>query len=132
MTRLRVLLLVLYVLLIFFVSSRPNLQPPGPPFLMKDKVAHFGEYFVLGLLLFAGIGWTVSRDKVITFFFLLAVGMSVAALDEMFQGYIPGRETDVLDWTADAVGLAVALSIMVLAGVGRRRRRALTSDGGSA
>lgn len=132
MTRLRVPLLILYVLLIFFVSSRPNLQPPGPSFLMKDKVAHFGEYFLLGVLLFGGIGWTVSRDKAITFIFLVAVGVSVAALDEMFQGYIPGRKADILDWVADAIGVTCAISILVFTGIGKRRRVPVQSEGGSA
>lgn len=115
MTRLRVLLLILYVLLIFFVSSRPYLQSPGPDFKYKDKVAHAAEYAILGALLFGNVRWTVSRSRLTTFLFLFAVGVSVGALDEMFQGYVPGRRTDVTDWLADAVGVATGIVVLMYA-----------------
>ena len=124
MTRLRILTLILYVLLIFFVSSRSGITPPGPDFVMKDKLAHFGEYFVLGLLLFAGIGWTVSRSGFITFLFLFAVGVSVAALDELLQSYIPGRNMDLYDWFADAAGVVVGVGMGIFTSLGVRRRKA--------
>ena len=124
MTRLRTFTLILYVLLIFFVSSRSGITPPGPDFVMKDKLAHFGEYFVLGLLLFAGIGWTVSRSGFITFLFLFAVGVSVAALDELLQSYIPGRNMDLYDWFADGAGVAVGVGMGILTSLGTRRRKA--------
>ncbi len=125
MTRLRIFTLILYVLLIFFVSSRSGITPPGPDFVMKDKLAHFGEYFVLGLLLFVGIGWTVSRSGLITFLFLFAVGVSVAALDELLQSYIPGRNMDLYDWFADAAGVAVGVGMGILTGLGTRRKKAV-------
>lgn len=114
MTRLRVLLLILYVLLIFFVSSRPYLQSPGPNFKLKDKLAHAIEYTILGALLFGSIRWRVSRSRLTTFLFLLAIGVSVGALDEMFQGYIPGRRTDITDWLADALGVATGVLVLML------------------
>jgi VanZ family protein len=130
MNRLRVITLIMYVLLIFFVSSRPNLRPPGPDFEFKDKVAHLCEYMVLGGLLFTGIGWTVTRSKMGTFLFLFAVGVSVAALDELLQSYIPGRSMDPYDWLADAVGCAVGVGVGLLVGSWRRNRRGQAlSDG---
>jgi len=113
LTRLRLLLLVAYVLLIFFASSRPYLSSPGPDFPMKDKVVHATEYAILGLLLYGGIRFSASRSRVVTFFFLLAVGLSIGALDELFQGYIPGRRTDFYDWVADGVGLSLMIGTMV-------------------
>jgi VanZ family protein len=119
-TRLRILALILYVLLIFFVSSRTSITPPGPDFVMKDKLAHFGEYFVLGLLLFGGIGWTVSRSRLMTFLFLFAVGTSVAAMDELLQSYVPGRHMDLFDWVADTAGIAAGVAIGVLGGSAKK------------
>ena len=113
MTRIRVALLVLYVAMIFFVSSRPYLQSPGPRFKLKDKVAHVVEYSVLGVLLFWGIGFTASRSRGVTFLFLVAVGAAVAGLDEIFQSAIPGRRTDVFDWVADAIGIALGAGLLV-------------------
>jgi VanZ family protein len=122
-TRLKFLTLILYVLLIFFMSTRSDIHPPGPEFEMKDKLAHAAEYFVLGLLLFGGIGWTVSRSKTITFLFLFAVGVSIAALDELLQSFTPNRQMDIFDWVADAVGVAVGVGLCVAAGFGTKRRK---------
>lgn len=132
MTRLRILALILYVLLIFFLSSRSGVTPPGPDFIMKDKLAHFGEYLVLGLLLFSGIGWTVSRSRIATFLFLFAVGVSIAAFDELLQSYIPGRRMDLFDWLADAVGVAAGVGIGVLSSRTIKRRRAHAAGGETA
>jgi VanZ family protein len=129
LTRLKIVTLIMYVLLIFFMSSRTSLRPPGPDFEMKDKVAHAAEYCVLGLLLFSGIGWTVSRSKGVTFLFLFAVGVSIGALDELLQSYTPGREMDLYDWIADAVGVTVGVGLCVVAGFGYRRRKAETQIG---
>jgi VanZ family protein len=113
MTRIRVALLVLYVVMIFFVSSRPYLHSPGPNFKLKDKVAHVAEYSVLGVLLFWGIGFSASRSRGVTFLFLVAVGAAVAGLDEIFQSAIPGRRTDVYEWVADAIGVAIGAGVLV-------------------
>ena len=52
-------------------------------------------------------------------------GVSVAALDELLQGYIPGRNMDLFDWFADAAGVAVGVTLGVLTGLRARKRRAL-------
>ena len=111
-----------YVLLIFLASSIPSLSPPGPNFLLKDKIAHFIEYGILGSLMFAGIGWQVSRSKMATFGFLLAVGLSIGALDEIYQSFVPGREMSIYDWFADGVGLATGISLSMRAAVRRARQ----------
>ena len=122
MSRLKLLLLILYVATIFVVSTRPNLTSPGPDFEYKDKVAHVTEYFLLGTPLFWGIGWTVSRTSTaLLFFFLFSVGVSIGAIDEMVQGYIPGRITDIFDWLADAVGVASGVGLAMIVSLYRRR-----------
>ena len=86
--------------------------------------ASFGLAIALGLLLFGGIGWTVSRSKIVTFLFLFAVGVSIGAFDELLQSYVPGREMDLYDWIADATGVAAGVGLCVVAGFGIRRRAA--------
>ena len=108
-------------MLIFAVSSIPSLRAPGPEFVSKDKIAHVVEYLVLGALLFKGVGWKVSRSPAATFGFVLAVCVSVAAMDEIYQGFIPGRHMSLLDWSADAVGGALGSGVFVFTGLGRRR-----------
>jgi len=116
----RILPVVVYVLLIFFVSTRPNLKPPGPEFPLKDKAAHFSEYCLLGVLLFRGIGWTASRHRPTTFLFLLSVGASVGAMDEIIQSYVPGRSMSIYDWLADFSGVALGVAVFVFTRLGKR------------
>ncbi|NIM18967.1 MAG: hypothetical protein GTO51_01120 [Candidatus Latescibacteria bacterium] len=134
-SRFRILALILYLALIFFISSRPHLRPPGPEFKLKDKLAHLSEYFILGALLFEGFGRGVSRSKFGTFIFLFAVGTSIGALDEIFQSYIPGREMSAHDWLFDAVGVGLGSGVFVHFGLRKRiamRNRSLPrSEGGA-
>jgi VanZ family protein len=118
------------VLLIFFLSSRPNLHSPGPDFQLKDKVVHLVEYSVLGFLLWVSMARSIGLPKTGTFLFLLAVGASVAALDEVTQSYIPGRHMDVFDWTADALGLAAGLYLTAGAGTKKARTSPRREGGG--
>jgi VanZ family protein len=127
--------MVAYVALIFVVSSIPSLTAPGPEFLPKDKFAHVAEYFILGALLFKNIGWSVSRSRALTFGFLLAVGASVGALDEIYQSFIPGRMMSIYDWAADAMGTALGCGIYVFTRLGKHppeaviRARDLAGEG---
>lgn len=121
---------LVYVALIFAVSSIPSLTPPGPEFYFKDKAAHFAEYLILGVLVFKGIGWQVSRSRWTTFGFLFAVGVSIGALDEIYQSFIPGRDMSILDWYADAAGVAVGMGMFVFTRLGRQRPPALKGGAG--
>lgn len=112
--------IIIYVVIIFLVSSIPSLTPPGPKFLLKDKLAHFVEYWVLGILLFKGVGWNLTPSRIATFVFLVAVGASIGALDELYQGLIPGRTLDIHDWYADIIGVAVAVALFTFTRLGGR------------
>lgn len=104
---------IAYVALIFFVSSRPYLVPPGPDFPMKDKVAHLTEYGTLGILLGLLAAFRATRTRVVSFFLAVAVGATIAAADELFQSTVPGRQMDIRDWAADVIGLSIAAWIMI-------------------
>jgi VanZ family protein len=115
---------IAYVALIFFVSSRPYLQPPGPEFPMKDKVAHTLEYGTLGLLLGFLIGSQTTRSRWVGFFLAMATGATIAACDELFQGTIPGRQMDIHDWMADVIGLSLAAGLVIASRRWSSRREA--------
>ena len=112
----------MYVGLIFFGSSRPYLRAPGPDFALKDKLAHCTEYGVLG--------WFVSRalrpgrevPRGIEILWFVALGAGIAGLDELFQGTVAGRVTDIRDWTADVTGVTIGAGLSVLHA---RRKRAV-------
>jgi VanZ family protein len=71
-----------------------------------DKVGHFGEYLVLGVLLARSLGARVTVRLLLAGWVGLAI---FATLDELHQAFIPGRIPDMLDWTADTSGGALGL-----------------------
>jgi VanZ family protein len=55
--------------------------------------------------------------------FLFAVGVSIGALDEIYQSYIPNRSMSFFDWLADAVGVIIGVGIFVFTPLGRTNAR---------
>ena len=108
---------------IFWLSSRPTLPAPEIPYV--DKVAHFGAYALLGALL--AFAADRSRLPVIA---AVAIGVMYGASDEIHQMYVPGRSPDVLDWAADAAGVAAACFLYTR--WRSRRASAMPAAGGDA
>jgi VanZ family protein len=99
---------LLYVGIIFTLSSQPHLQPPLH-FVNADKLMHLLEYGGLGVLLARALrgGMTVlrpARGAVVA----IAIGAGIAATDEWYQSFVPGRQSSVYDALADTVGCALA------------------------
>ena len=113
-------LTVMYVGLIFFGSSRPYLRAPGPDFANKDKIAHCTEYGILGWFMSRALRPVRSVPPAVEVLWFVALGAGIAGLDELFQGTVAGRVTDIRDWTADVTGLTIGAGISVL--LARRRR----------
>lgn len=92
---------LLYMGLIFFVSHQ---APDGlqlPPVEHLDKVAHFFEYALLGVLLLHAIDrWESRRWVVLATILAAAYGVT----DEMHQSFVPGRDASAADMFADALG----------------------------
>jgi VanZ family protein len=85
---------------------------------MTDKLAHFGEYGVLGALFARARPGRRSGGHTLLAGFLL--GSAVGTLDEAYQSSTPGRQVSVLDGLADAIG-AAAGSIAWMRYAARRR-----------
>ncbi|HEU4928678.1 MAG TPA: VanZ family protein [Candidatus Krumholzibacteria bacterium] len=99
---------LVYAALIFFVSSQPYLLAPGPEFELKDNLAHAIEYGVMAALLFRALAPVVWPDALIAFLLVVTVTACLASADEVFQGTVPGRHRDILDWVSDLAGAGVA------------------------
>ncbi len=91
------------------VTSLPGSDVPvevGHPF---DWVIHLGIYGMLGLLLARAArvaGWPSRRLA------WIAVAVAVtAALDELHQLFIPGRDAAADDWAFDTLGAVAGLLI---------------------
>jgi VanZ family protein len=86
---------------IFYLSHQPTL--PAPELPNVDKVAHFGAYAVLGVCLAYAVHAS-SLPPMLSF----VLGAAYGASDEFHQMFVPGRSPELLDWVADAAGVAAA------------------------
>jgi hypothetical protein len=99
--------------LIFALSSVPDLGTGlGGWDLVLRKIAHAGEYAILGALLVRATGKPIVA---------LALGTLYAISDEIHQSFVPGRLGSPLDVAIDAVGVAIGVALWQLA---RARRLA--------
>ncbi len=94
---------LLYLVLIFGLSSIPaDPRPQGAP-LFIDKVAHF--------VLYCGFGYVFARSedgrRRRGLWPLLAAALLAALVgmvDEFYQGFVPNRSRELADWLADLAG----------------------------
>jgi VanZ family protein len=92
---------VLWAGLIFGLSSVPNLGTDlGTWDLVLRKLAHFGEYAVLGLLLVRALGRELLA---------VAAGVAYAATDELHQHFVRGRQAAFRDVAIDSAGVLAGL-----------------------
>ena len=115
---------LVYVALIFAASSVHGLRPPQLIGSFSDKAAHAVEYGILGFLLVRAIrGSELLERSLPAGLVALIVGMAVGLTDELYQAYVPGRQSDPLDFLADSIGLVVAVVVfLALRGATRGRR----------
>lgn len=101
-----------WALLIFVLSSLPKIPTIPTGFRPIDKVAHFVEYSVFGLLL-AGAFAHSSAHRLVRRSLVMAgiLGVAYAVLDEFHQKFVPGRFASVEDAIADALGVIVGLFV---------------------
>lgn len=100
---------VFFYLLIFLGSSNGlGIHVPGR---VLDKFGHLFEFGFLAFLLSFGFFHVLTfslRGKVIT---TLAFGLTLGVLDEFHQYYVPGRNADIRDLFADALGTVCGIFI---------------------
>ena len=101
---------IVYAVFIFVGSSLSSLPPEIPVFNFGDKILHFCEFGVLGLLFWRSIRlWNIRWKGWPILILAWGLGICYAASDEIHQLFVPGRQADVTDWLADIIGLAAGL-----------------------
>lgn len=107
-----VLPLVSYCAIIYYISSLPSPPTPDLGFEWGDKIIHAGAFGLMGLLAIRAARWFAEGKMLIRWIILGVIFCIIyAALDELHQSYVPGRDADIMDWVADTTGA-------ILAGVG--------------
>jgi VanZ family protein len=101
------MILIFYCGLIYWLSSQEKLPVPML-FSFQDKVHHTGAYFVMSLL-----AWRCFRHwithSVIAFSVTIVFCSFYGITDEWHQSFVPGRNSDSLDWLADTIGAVLAM-----------------------
>ncbi len=104
--------LTIYWLLLLTLTSLPGKDLPD--IKISDKIEHGLAFWGLAVLLKLTLVLQNKFQKLkehSSIFTLLIVGV-YAALDELHQLFIPGRDCDILDWTADFSGALIAVLVI--------------------
>jgi VanZ family protein len=92
-----------WLLVVLYVGGREDVPSPATG-LPLDKVAHFGMYGVLGLLL--GRAWLRAGRRPAAAL-VIGAALLAGAFDELRQVGIATRSADALDWIMDALGVVL-------------------------
>jgi VanZ family protein len=107
-----------YIGLIFAASSIQGSRLPSL-FPYMDKIAHLMEYSLFGLLLGRAIRSTFTRGSAFVITFVaVAIGAGVGCLDEIYQGIVPGRQSDPLDWLTDLAAITAGVVLTQVVHIG--------------
>lgn len=100
---------VVWIAIQLTLTSLPGAAIPVSINHPVDWIGHCGLYGGLGFLItrVASLhGW--PRRNLIIAAVLISLG---AALDELHQLFIPGRDAEVLDWLSDTIGAIAGLTV---------------------
>ncbi|MEO0126254.1 MAG: VanZ family protein [candidate division WOR-3 bacterium] len=89
------LLLIIWIVVIFFLTGYPALETPKIKEFPIDKFYHFLLFFVYGLF---GL-------KLLDTGIYFASGLIIVIVAEVQQIFIPGRDFELLDMVAGVIGL---------------------------
>lgn len=93
---------IVYMVLIFYVSSEPLEGLHLPEIWNIDKAVHFAEYGILGFLWLRAIKSKegIQKAALIAFVITFLYGIS----DEIHQYFVPNRNSSIYDAIADGLG----------------------------
>ena len=112
---------VIYMAALFHASSLASL--PSPPAGLTDKHEHFFFYGILAALVLRALArgrWRGVGPIAVAGAILISSIYGVT--DEFHQRFVPGRDYDVLDMLADALGSAAAAGLLWAWAIIRRPR----------
>ena len=95
---------VIWAALIFMISSVPSLDSGlGVWDTVLRKIAHVGEFAVLGALLYRA----VRREPA-----AIVLGSLYAVTDEVHQSFVTGRHGSPVDWVIDTAGVVAGVLLL--------------------
>jgi len=98
--------LIVWIVMIFGLSSIPGLSSDDLRFPAgSDKIVHFIEYAIFAMLYYRGLSYGGVRIRWSIVIIVILSGIAFAALDEMYQSYIPRRDSSLYDLVMDSAGV---------------------------
>ena len=98
-------LLIIYSVLILFVSSIPGNSIPRFVLLSWDKLFHIIEYSILGFLSVRSFNSKSIKNMIN----ISIICLCFAVFDEIWQSFVPGRFSSALDVIADGIGIIIGI-----------------------
>lgn len=97
---------LIWGIIIFVVSSIPSDKIPNIQIFGIDKLVHIFAFFIFGFLIYRSIYFSIGNKLSFTkiAIYVILIIVIVGVLDELYQGLIPGRSTDIYDLVADVIG----------------------------
>jgi VanZ family protein len=111
---------IAYTLLIWWLSSQALNITYIERVPFQDKGVHFLEYGALGFFLAHAVMVTWADRGLASHAVTVLMTVSLGLLDEVHQGFVPGRSSDVLDLAADAAGALAAVFAYAVVRAGLR------------
>lgn len=100
--------------LIFSFSSIESVQMPEFDIPYIDKLFHFVEYFILGILLARAFSNTSTNPDFTRIFIASVLISSLYGLsDEFHQFFVAGRTADLFDLISDIIGSLAGTAICI-------------------
>lgn len=117
---------MLWAIIIFIASSIPAAKLPNFTQTLNDKLIHGTIFFIFGLLVYRALEPRQIAEKIEWSRLLIATSAVIVygVIDEIHQGFVPGRTVDLLDALADAVGGLLAALVIYLRFSSKSPRRA--------
>lgn len=75
--------------------------------LIVRKLAHFTEFFILGILVTQS-SYILKRNDILYLIFLIPI------LDEFIQSFIPDRAMSIVDMGIDSLGISLGIGFIAL------------------
>jgi VanZ family protein len=104
---------IFWLVLIFVLSSIPNLTGPDLKFELQDKFYHFIFYAIFGFLIGRAFFFQSGIQQLKNNFLIFGIifGALYAMSDEVHQHFVPGRTMSPWDALADIAGVIFGLII---------------------
>ncbi len=102
---------IFWAMLIFVLSSLPDIPGPRLGVEFEDKWGHVVVYTILGILLARAFFQQRRFPSCRRNYILIAIiiGIVYGISDEYHQSFVPGRFADVVDALADTLGIIIGV-----------------------